>query len=687
MGYGSPSKVSDQKLCKRCQDLDILRLLEQDLPWETTSDLNKLAASGTEKFQSIGKTGSIEFWEHCPLCICLFALTPSPRSLDQDILLLPDWSMNRVAGETPTVTDLEGWSQFPKCLLVILSEESTGMEFNTRLHRGDALCVVQEDDPDHVLGGRGISPADLNINMIKDWLYTCDKLHSAKCRPSWTQDLPDLKLVDVSTREIVRRPEGSFDYLALSYVWGGVDQRSYQLGSKLGKLPQTIEDAIQFAGKLGKQYLWVDSLCIDEGDERDRERQIMTMKDIYSGAYMTIVALSGKSADAGLPRLTESKNMFPQLSYCINGKRLVGLMPTLSMQIWTASWGKRAWTLQEALLSPRCIYISDHQLYFECNGMQCCESLNDVRSWAHHLPLEANSAKGGWLASKVGDGCLRVPIDLPSHRLERYGSKLTLYSYRSMTNAVDGLHAFSGILQFLESMYKSSFYCGLPIEDFQWGLLWRSQYPPERRPGFPTWSWAGWQGGLWPGYPIDYTKPHEYPLHLRMWRVVKGQLVQFFQTPHVEHFPNDPIATISGLEIGGPGFDLRQYPEAEENSYLFIEAIMLRFAPDFSRPTTDVRNQSQQSIFRFLLRGVCCFIIIMSMDAELDKPPSREKKHFLLLARDYNKEEGLVYHHLLLVHVLGEAVVRGTVLVLIIPVDRLDLLKEFQPQKRRLVLA
>ena len=118
-------------------------------------------------------------------------------------------------------------------------------------------------------------------------------------------------------------------------------------------------------------------------------------------------------------------------------------MPTLSQQIWRAPWGKRAWTLQEGLLSPRCLYISDHQLYFECNGMQCCESLNDTRSWAHHLRLESSPAQGGWLASKVGDGCLRTPIDNPSHRMERYGSKLTLYSYRSMTKDTDGLTAFS----------------------------------------------------------------------------------------------------------------------------------------------------------------------------------------------------------------------------------------------------
>jgi len=91
--------------------------------------------------------------------------------------------MNRLAGETPTVTDLDGWSQFPNCLLIALSGDSTNMEFNTRLHRGDALCVVEDDDPNHVLGGRLISPDRLQIDTIKNWLDSCDKLHTAKCRP------------------------------------------------------------------------------------------------------------------------------------------------------------------------------------------------------------------------------------------------------------------------------------------------------------------------------------------------------------------------------------------------------------------------------------------------------------------------------------------------------------------------
>ncbi|KAL2126194.1 hypothetical protein VTI74DRAFT_1489 [Chaetomium olivicolor] len=420
------------------------------MPWQAAAELNR-AAKSTESFIRLGSVGSIKFLSNCPLCRCLFALTPNPSSATQVLYVLTDWTMNRLAGETPTVTDTTDWAQFGKCLIVFLDGQAPKLEFSTRVHRGDALAIVDEDDVSHVLGGRVIAPDKIDVGMAEAWLSSCSRYHGEKCLPEWNSELRHIKLVDVATRQIVQAPGGRFEYTALSYVWGGVQQGSYQAGSKLkGALPQTIEDAMDLTGRLGKRYLWVDSRCIDQASAADKERQIKLMCSIYQGAYLTVVAVSGTSATAGLPRMRAgTAAMQPQLSCRIDGKRLVGLMPTLSQQIWRSPWGSRAWTLQEALLSPRSLYVSDHQLYFECNGMQCCESLNDTRSWAHSLALDQSPEQGGWLASRVGDGCLRTPIDIASQRLERYGSKLTLYSYRRMTVQSDGLNAFSGILSFL----------------------------------------------------------------------------------------------------------------------------------------------------------------------------------------------------------------------------------------------
>ena len=57
---------------------------------------------------------------------------------------------------------------------------------------------------------------------------------------------------------------------------------------------------------LGKQYLWVDSICINKMDQAEKLKQIGLMSDIYQGAYMTIIAMLGTSANAGLARVGHS---------------------------------------------------------------------------------------------------------------------------------------------------------------------------------------------------------------------------------------------------------------------------------------------------------------------------------------------------------------------------------------------
>ncbi|KAK0711949.1 heterokaryon incompatibility protein-domain-containing protein, partial [Lasiosphaeris hirsuta] len=94
-----------------------------------------------------------------------------------------------------------------------------------------------------------------------------------------------IRLVDVQSRTIVRYPvRGRVDYVALTYAWWASRQRErYRVGSVVQNPPKTIEDAIKVTADLGKRFLWVDSLCIDQGDESHKQEQIQMMASIYSG--------------------------------------------------------------------------------------------------------------------------------------------------------------------------------------------------------------------------------------------------------------------------------------------------------------------------------------------------------------------------------------------------------------------
>ena len=259
-----------------------------------------------------------------------------------------------------------------------------------------------------------------------------------------------------------------------------------------------------------------------------------------------------------------------------------------------------------------------------------------------------------------------------------------------MTNDDDALNAFLGVLQRLETyIYKE----GLPLADFQWALLWNSQSPPKRRIGFPTWSWAGWRVGIWPTYPLDLTKPHQYPIHLFIWKALEGQLVLIFGAPQGNYkdaeelwiiFKNDPITRAAQCVPQEPQFEIGRYPSACGEVHLFMEVILLHFALDFSRPIYGVRKSGLYEIFRFDVGDIRCVIKIISTDLEIDRP-ARSRQQFILLARD--RHNGLIYHHLLLVHMQGNVAVRGTVLVLIVPQGHLGVLDKLEPKKRRIVLA
>jgi hypothetical protein len=695
--FGNDLETAQEELCTRCRDLNILRFLHEEIPWSRGGELDKVPADGSKYIRSLGKTGSIEFWSNCSLCRCLFALTPHPSSGTQDVLILPNWSIYRLEGGI--AVDTAQKRRYAKCLLVALQPSQISNQLSDRAQRGDALCMIEDDiDYETTLGGRQINPNHLDIDIVQGWLSSCCRLHPIGCSPLWTENLRDIRLVDVFDRKIVSYPERRCDYIALSYVWGGLPQDSFVLGDKFSQqLPQTIEDAMAFTKKLEKRYLWVDSLCIEQRNETDKHQQIGKMSDIYRGAYATIIALSGESANAGLPRLGSNRRLCSQLSCCIEGKRLVGLMPTLSQLVWVSPWGSRAWTLQEALLSPRCLYVSDYQIYFECNAMQCSESLNEGKSWVHQVCHDSKSSEADSSVANVGGGVLRHPLvglsGIKYNRLIEYGSGLALYSFRFMTDPADALNAFSGILQNLEKEYGEEFFWGIPVSEFQWGLIWRSQSTPKRRPGFPTWSWAGWEGRLWQLFPSDPQRPHQYQPHLYIWKASESELLQVFRSSNRMNgeteiealFGNDPITKIAQLSSQDSHFDLRDYPSDEVGRYLFVEGIILQFTPDYSKPMTKVRERGVNEKFYIIIRDVPCLIEIMSLDDQLNKQEKRTKQEFLLVARD--RSNGYILHYLLLLEFQEEVAKRVTTLTLVVPETRLDVLEELSPRKGRLTLS
>jgi hypothetical protein len=86
---------------------------------------------------------------------------------------------------------------------------------------------------------------------------------------------------------------------------------------------------------------------------------------------------------------------------------------------------------------------------------------------------------------------------------------IELYTKRRLTFDSDSINAISGVLNlYRNSKPKISHCCGIPmiLEQFSWtdskresiaiSLSWRHLNGGTRRPEFPSWSWAGWEGSV-----------------------------------------------------------------------------------------------------------------------------------------------------------------------------------------------
>jgi hypothetical protein len=159
---------------------------------------------------------------------------------------------------------------------------------------------------------RRISDLQERFRRLKDALFVCETSHrSCGQLVSREKTVPGLLLIDVKQRCIVSAKPGT-KYIALSYVWGGVKmlqttrdnladlKKPGSFVHNAEKVARTILDAMDAVEALEESYLWVDSLCIVQDDASVKHDQISKMHIIYGQAALTLIAMSGEHANAGL---------------------------------------------------------------------------------------------------------------------------------------------------------------------------------------------------------------------------------------------------------------------------------------------------------------------------------------------------------------------------------------------------
>lgn len=368
-----------------------------------------------------------------------------------------------------------------------------------------------------------------DLSLARYWLQYCKDNHERLCSLKKKRSIPSLRLIDCYSLKVKPAPDHA-EYSALSYVWGPSNIEAYPSESTVlpaahecplpQPLPAVIADAISVTIGLGFHYLWVDRHCINQ-ESNSKHQQINQMDSIYRNAEVTIIAAAGNGPEYGLPGINARSRCAQQTS-TIGDFDIIHTMRHPHHAINSSKWSTRGWTFQEAALSRRRLVFTDDQVYFECNAMNCHESLKSnldilhVKDNSRFLDILQVGIFGRTEKQKYGhfDESTLKSAD----NLVRYMGMVEQYTARTLTYDTDSLNAFTGIIRKFETSPKSlgqiSQIWGVPFCDngldnqkandsFLDGLAWHHKASvcedggrPRRRPGFPSWSWVGWAGEI-----------------------------------------------------------------------------------------------------------------------------------------------------------------------------------------------
>ncbi len=348
-----------------------------------------------------------------------------------------------------------------------------------------------------------------DFKLIKERLRSCeDGVPGPRLgRDESHTSIAGFRVIDVAENCIRKVKERRCRYVALSYVWGGVQQLLLQKANReeleransLTKyerlIPQTIKDAITLTLQIGERYLWVDSLCIFQDEEVSNFTQLTSMGRIYGEAILTVANAAGTSADADIPGVRPGTRSLRQHVEVIQGAHFSNTLKDVVRLVQQTKWNQRAWTYQEQALSNRLLVILDHGMYFACDH----DIFPEDCSCTHSALSTSNSSTFKCPVQYASDN------NLLYDNVYAYSYDLTRYTKRSMTYQSDMLRAFSGILAALRPLFRGEFIYGLPETELDLALLWRPSGmlsrnvdPATGKALFPSWSWAGWviSGGV-----------------------------------------------------------------------------------------------------------------------------------------------------------------------------------------------
>ena len=369
--------------------------------------------------------------------------------------------------------------------------------------------------------------SDVALNRVHQWLRACenhDRCSRARGRGFTPSRLLEVRQSDYRLALQTEVPSG-VQYISLSYCWGqDKDMSRLQLtrasfdelhaGKPIMSLPKTYRDTMHLAKLLGIRYIWIDRLCIMQGDTAAWAVESRAMPNVYRNAYITVAALGAQDDQGGLFFERDAKELGPSIVH-IRPDADCALKKYICLGEYTWPWKfhlrgspllDRAWVIQERLLSPRVVYFGRSMIYWECWQRSACEINPKCLASAISESTNLDSLDRPVVTSQIErklkplleDSGLCCFTEDFEGCLHRWGSILAKYSQCSLTKPTDRLIAIQGLADHLKSIlthiknagsiqYLAGHWdCTIPRS-----LLWTALSNSKRIVGVaPSWSWA-----------------------------------------------------------------------------------------------------------------------------------------------------------------------------------------------------
>lgn len=291
----------------------------------------------------------------------------------------------------------------------------------------------------------------------------------------------------------------------------------------MNDLSQTFRDAVILARQMLIRYLWIDSLCIIQDSADDWRAESSKMGEYYMNALFNIAAVSSSDGSAGCFMARDALPLTP----CPISIRFPEGTPEASSQVFirpSVGWDpvneivgfqrpplwRRAWVVQERLLSPRTLQFSSMQMSWKCRMGEGSERVPETSKIYEGgagdklfqetlFGLKKFNAK-----SKVPslDDRLSIGFGTKDELLDLYNAwydLVTLYGKCLLTQPSDIFPAIAGIARVIALSISDRYICGLWLHDLHRGLLWSAPDSTASKPDLrhiraPSWSWASLRG-------------------------------------------------------------------------------------------------------------------------------------------------------------------------------------------------